>query len=220
MNLYVWLSFFFPPARTRVFFLKKRSLRTVFSSSIWLCLNGARARLYIQTNHLSLYIQSLPSWKSGSFPVSDVGALGVIGRGHRRRVAPALFGVVEAIVVLVRGRGGFRGAAGEHGAAHQGEDGAHPSGVEGEAERHEALLLVGADGEPHGGNQTTQSWGGKRQVVNDGYMLLCINLLLICCDTKTQYETSKSKISVEEIKLGMPPIKIILMLVFDEENGL
>lgn len=97
-----------------------------------------------------------------------MGALGVIGRGHRRRVAPALFGVVEAIVVAVRGRGGFQGAAGEHGAAHQGEDGAHPSGVQGEAERHEALLLVGADGEPHGGNQTTQSWGGKRQVVKMG----------------------------------------------------
>lgn len=161
-----------------------------------------RVSIYKLIISLYIYIQSLPCWKSGSFPVSDVGALGVIGRGHRRWVAPGLFGVVEATVVAVRGRGGFRGAAGEHGAAHQGEDGAHPSGVQGEAERHEALLLVGADGEPHGGNQTTQSWGGKRRVVkmgswhaeakNDGYMLICINLLLICCDTKTQYETSKS----------------------------
>lgn len=184
MSLDVWLSLIFFPQELVYFSWKSGTNYPVYAPfslpSIRLCLNGARACPYIQTNHLSIYIQSLPSWKSGSFPVSDVGALGVIGWGHRRRMAPALFGVVEAIVVLVWGRGGFRGAAGEHGAAHQGEDGAHPSGVQGEAERHEALLLVGADGEPHGGNQTTQSWGGKQQVVKMGNWHAEAKMMVIC----------------------------------------
>lgn len=101
----------------------------------------------------------------GSRPASDVGALGMIGGGGRRRVGPSLFGVVKAVVVLVGGGGGggrgVRGAAGQDGAGQQGEDGAHPAHVQGEAEGHDALLLVGADGEPHGGNQAAESWGDE-----------------------------------------------------------
>lgn len=100
-----------------------------------------------------MYVQS---------PTSDVGALGVIGGGGRRGVGPSLFGVVKAVVVLVGGGGGrrVRGAAGQDGAGQQGEDGAHPAHVQGDAEGHDALLLVGADGEPHGGDQAAESCGG------------------------------------------------------------
>lgn len=101
----------------------------------------------------------------GVGPASDVGALGVIGGGGRRRVGPSLFGVVEAVVVVVGGGGGgggVRGAAGQDGAGQQGEDGAHPAHVEGEAEGHDALLVVGADGEPDGGNQAAESCRDKQ----------------------------------------------------------
>jgi len=97
--------------------------------------------------------------------VLDVGALGVIGGRGGRRVPAALLGVVEAVVVLVgaglRVGGGVWGAAGEDAAAQQGEDAAHPPGVEGEAEGHEAALAVSADGEPDRGHQTAQCWGGN-----------------------------------------------------------
>lgn len=91
---------------------------------------------------------------------SDVGALGVVSGGGGRRVPASLFGVVKAFVVLEGACGRVRGAAGEEGAAQQGEDAAYPAGIEGEAERHEAFLLVGADGEPDGRHQTAQAWGG------------------------------------------------------------
>lgn len=107
------------------------------------------------------------SLRSGGVgPASDVGALGVIGGGGHRRVGPSLFGVVEAVVAVVGGRGGggggVRGAAGQDGAGQQGEDGAHPAHVEGEAEGHDALLVVGADGEPDGGNQAAESCRDKQ----------------------------------------------------------
>lgn len=98
---------------------------------------------------------------SGVGPASDVGALGVIGGGGWRRVGASLFGVVEAVVVVVGGGRGRR-AAGQDGAGQQGEDGAHPTHVQGEAKRHDALLAVGANGEPHGGNQTAESCGDRR----------------------------------------------------------
>lgn len=91
-------------------------------------------------------------------PISDVGALGVIGRGGCWRVATSLFGEVETIVVLVGERGGgLQGAAGENGPAQQREDDAHPSSVEGEAKWHEAVLMVSADGEPDRRHYAAQS---------------------------------------------------------------
>lgn len=103
----------------------------------------------------------------GPSPGSDVGALGVVVGGGGGRVPPALFGVVEPLSVLDGAGLGVQGAAGEHGAAQQGEDGAAPAGVQGEAERHEAFLLVGPDGEPDGGHQTAQAWGGEGGGVSD-----------------------------------------------------
>ena len=104
---------------------------------------------------------TLPRGIQNLSPGSDVGALGVIGGGGGWLVAAPLFGVVEAVVLLVGGGGGggIRRAAGEDGAAQQGENSAHPAGVEGEAERHEAVLLVSADGKPDRGNHTAQRWG-------------------------------------------------------------
>lgn len=81
---------------------------------------------------------------------SHVGALGVVGSGGGGRVPSSLFGVVKSFVVPEGALRGVRGAAGEERAAQQGEDGAYPAGVEGEAEGHQALLLVSADGEPDG----------------------------------------------------------------------
>lgn len=97
---------------------------------------------------------------------SDVGALGVISVGGGGRVPASLFGVVKTVVVLEGAGRGVRGAAGEEGAAQQGEDGAHPAGIEGEAEGHEASLLVSPDGEPDGGHQTAQAWGDRSEVRN------------------------------------------------------
>lgn len=98
---------------------------------------------------------------------SDVGALGVISGGGGGRVPAALFGVVKTVVVLEGAGRGVRGAAGEEGAAQQGEDGAYPAGIEGEAEGHEAFLLVSPDGEPDGGHQTAQAWGDRSRVRNN-----------------------------------------------------
>lgn len=113
---------------------------------------------------LPLYFRS----PSHSFPVcvSDVGALGVVGGGSGRWVGPSLFGVVKAIVVLVgagRRGGGLHGAAGDHRPPQQGEDRAHPSGVQGKAEGHKAVLPVGPDGEPHRRHHPTHGWG-RRQI--------------------------------------------------------
>lgn len=84
-------------------------------------------------------------------------ALGVVGAGGGGCVPASLFGVVKTFVVPEGATRGVRGAAGEEAAAQQGEDGADPAGVEGEAERHQAFLLVGPDGEPDGRHQTAQA---------------------------------------------------------------
>lgn len=98
---------------------------------------------------------------------SDVGALGVISGGGGGRVPASLFGVVKTVVVLEGAGRGVRGAAGEERAAQQGEDGAYPTGIEGEAEGHEAFLLVSPDGVPDGGHQTAQAWGDRSEVSNN-----------------------------------------------------
>lgn len=76
----------------------------------------------------------------------------MIGGGGRGRVPACLFGVVKTVVVLEGAGRGVGGAAGEQGAAQQGEDGARPAGVERESKGHEAFLLMRPDGEPDGGD--------------------------------------------------------------------
>lgn len=104
----------------------------------------------------------------------DVGALGVIGGGGCWRVPTPLCGVVVSIVVLVgAGLWGLWGAAGENAPAQQAEDAAKPSSVEGEAERHEAVLLVGADGKPDCRHHAAQCWGEADAVVQFGIIKRC-----------------------------------------------
>lgn len=84
----------------------------------------------------------------------------MVGGGvHRRRRAP-LPRVVEA-VLPARGPRHAAVEAQDHGATHEAEGRADPAGVEREAERHEALVVVSADGEPDGGDDATHSWGGE-----------------------------------------------------------
>lgn len=110
--------------------------------------------------YLSLYTYYSPLHIHLGFrisPMSDMGTLCVIGRGGGWWVVTSLFGVVEAVVVLVVGWGrGLWGATGEDRPTQQGEDSAHPASVKGEAERHQAMLLVGPDGKPHCRHHTTQ----------------------------------------------------------------
>lgn len=106
---------------------------------------------------VSIYIQSATHPLGiQTCPVSDVGAFGMVGGGGGGRVGPSLFGVVEAVVVLVGAGGvGLRGAAGDERSSQQAEDGAHPASVEGEPEGHEAVLMMGPDGKPNGRHNTT-----------------------------------------------------------------
>lgn len=101
-------------------------------------------------NHYSLYTVQ-------ATVLSHVGTLGVIGRRCCRAVGAGLFGVVEAVVVLVGARVGVGHAAGQHAAAQKGEDGPDPARVQGEAERHQPLLMVRTDGEPDGGHQPART---------------------------------------------------------------
>lgn len=77
---------------------------------------------------------------------------GVIG-GWRNGVG-SLFGVVETVVVGIRGLA-FDAAAGDHTASQQTEGSAHPTGVEGEAEGHQTLLVMDTNREPHCGYNPT-----------------------------------------------------------------
>lgn len=122
---------------------------------VWLCV--CTCVLECVPVIMSLYTNYSPLQNLS--PTLDVGALGVIGGGGCWRVASSLFGVIETIVVLIGAWWRLRGATGEKAPTQQGEDGAHPSSVEGEAEWHEALLLVGADGKPDRRHHTTQCWG-------------------------------------------------------------
>lgn len=104
-----------------------------------------------------LYVQESP-WDPTGSPTLDVGTFGMMVGGGCWQVATSVFGVVIVVVVLVaawRGGGGVRRAH-EHHSTQQAENGAHPSGVEGEAERHEAELLVGTNREPDGWHQSAQ----------------------------------------------------------------
>lgn len=95
---------------------------------------------------------------------SDVGALGMIGRGGGRYGGASLFGVVEAAVVLVRAWVGWVGGAARVDTAPQEkEDGAHPAAVQREAKRHEALLVVRSDGKPDRRHHPAEPWEERTQ---------------------------------------------------------
>lgn len=98
--------------------------------------------------------------------------LGVVGGGVQRHGRAPLSGVVEA-VLPARGRGVGAVATQDHGAAQETESGADPAGVQREAERHQTLVLVSADGKPDSRDDTTQSWkrreerGVKEDILKD-----------------------------------------------------
>jgi len=93
---------------------------------------------------------------------SHVHALAVIGRwvqGHGPARPP---GVVEAVPPA--GHGGIIAAATQDdGAADEAEAGADPAGIQREAERHQALLLVRTYREPDGGNDPANRCKGNRR---------------------------------------------------------
>lgn len=91
--------------------------------------------------------------------------------GGRRNGVGSLFGVVETVVVSVGSRA-FGAAACDQAAPQQTERGAHPAGVEREAEGHETLLAMDTDREPHRGNNPTRSCEDTQVVVNHTFLLL------------------------------------------------
>lgn len=90
-------------------------------------------------------------------------ALGVVGGGVHWHGRASLPGVVEAVLPGGSPEVGAV-AAQDHGAAQDTQSAAHPAGVEGEAEGHQALVLVDADGEPDGGYDAAHGWGTHRDV--------------------------------------------------------
>lgn len=88
--------------------------------------------------------------------------LGVVGGGVQRHGRAPLSGVVEA-VLPARGPGVGAVATQDHGAAQETESGADPAGVQREAERHQTLLLVSADGEPDSRDDAAHSWKRREE---------------------------------------------------------
>lgn len=86
-----------------------------------------------------------------------MGTLGVVGGGVQRHGGASLSGVVEA-VLPARGPGVGAMAAQDHGAPQETESGANPASVEGEAKRHQTLVLVSADRVPDSRYDATHSW--------------------------------------------------------------
>lgn len=106
-----------------------------------------------------------------------MGTFGVIGGGSGRYSGSAgLFGVVEAVVVLVRTRmGRLAGEAGEDTAPQDGEYGADPSRVQGEPKRHETLIpLVRSNGEPDCGHHPTQTNYKHDHSSDDRHLVLAL----------------------------------------------
>lgn len=95
-------------------------------------------------------------------PPSDMHALGVVPQGGASGDGGRWLGVVEALLRLADE---IAMAAGDHGATHQAEAGAHPAGVQGEAKGHDLLFLVRSHGEPRSGHHATQRCGGAARVV-------------------------------------------------------
>lgn len=83
--------------------------------------------------------------------------LRVVGGGGGHGVGGPLLGVVVAVLRVLAG--GVAGAAADHRAPKEAEDRSHPARVQGEAKGHEALLVVGTDGEPHGRHDTARRCG-------------------------------------------------------------
>lgn len=81
----------------------------------------------------------------------------MVGGRVQRHGGAALPGVVEA-VFPPRGPGVGAVATQDHGAAQEAESGANPAGVQREAERHQAVALVGANGEPDSRYDATDGW--------------------------------------------------------------
>lgn len=90
---------------------------------------------------------------------SHVSTFGVVSGGGAGK-SGALFGVVESIVVSVCSRG-VHWTAGDHTASQQTKCSAHPTRIQGEAEGHQAPLVMGPDGKPHGGDDAAKSWEWK-----------------------------------------------------------
>lgn len=81
----------------------------------------------------------------------------MVGRGVQGHGRAPLSGVVEAVLPSRHpGDGGM--AKQDHEAAKETESGADPAGVQGEAERHQTLVLVSPDGEPDRRYDATYSW--------------------------------------------------------------
>lgn len=80
----------------------------------------------------------------------------MVGGGIHWRGRAPLPGVVEA-VLPARGPGDGAVETQDHGAAHETESGADPAGVQGDAECHQALVVVSTDGEPDGRDDAAQS---------------------------------------------------------------
>lgn len=81
----------------------------------------------------------------------------MVGGGVQRHGRAPLSGVVEAVFPARRGQIAAM-ATQDLRAAQEAETGAHPAGVQGEAERHQSFGLVAADGEPDRRHDATQSW--------------------------------------------------------------
>lgn len=92
---------------------------------------------------------------------SHMHALAVIGRRVQGRGPARPPGVVEAVPPA--GHGGVVAAATENdGATDEAEAGAYPTGVQREAERHQALLLVRTDRKPDRRNDPANRCEGNR----------------------------------------------------------
>lgn len=86
--------------------------------------------------------------------------LGVVGGGVQRHGGAPLSGVVEA-VLPARGPGVGAMATQDHGAPQETESGADPAGIQGEAERHQTLVLVNANRVPDSRYDATHSWSHR-----------------------------------------------------------
>ena len=88
----------------------------------------------------------------GGVTSSHVCDLGVIFRGGEGGGCGGspLSGVVETVLPSLEGRGVVAMTAENHGSAEETKGGAHPSGVERPAERHQAFVVVGTNGKPDG----------------------------------------------------------------------
>lgn len=84
--------------------------------------------------------------------------------------------------------GGLRDAARQHAAAQQGEDCPDPAQVQGEAERHQPLLLERTDGEPDCGHQPTRTDDQRDHSSDDRALVLGALRLVVEVDARHRHE--------------------------------